>query len=236
MPPEDKDLEPVTDLKIVQRYLKYGSEFKEDATCFLEDDGPRFEAFISSVNTAELKMELEIPEEHFAKLEEKALFLLSQAQTGIRVGYSVNEASIFVHGKIMSHFLRSFIVEVTMPMLKLQRRAALRLKLTGSIKASLKIDGNTYPAFDISAGGISLVVNFAEQANFKKQQLLQAIVLTFQGNEFNVNLETINITAHGKEGTSHRVGFRFRNLPAAAEQMIAREAYLWTHQIWSRWL
>jgi hypothetical protein len=45
-----------------------------------------------------------------------------------------------------------------------------------------------------------------------------------------------NVLNHSKDGLKVKVGLRFKGLPASTEQMIAREAYLHTHKIWSRWL
>jgi hypothetical protein len=61
-------------------------------------------------------------------------------------------------------------------------------------------------------------------------------MMTFLGKEIKVDLEVKNVLPADKSGVKWKVGFRFKGLPGAIEQMIAREAYLHTHKIWSRFL
>lgn len=237
MPDKPKDLEPVSDLKMIQRYLKYGVEFREVATCLVEDTGFKFDAFLKSANEKTLLVEVEIEQAAFKAISAADLAGLDKPQGDIRISYSVNEATFFVHGRIQSRSQNRVRITASMPMYKLQRREALRIKVMESHKATIKLGPDlVLPLFDISAGGVSIVVNLDQSANYKKGMLFPSCSLTFLGKVIPVNLEVQNILQAGKDGLKFKVGFRFKSLPASVEQMIAREAYLHTHKIWSRWL
>ena len=236
MPIKDKDLEPVTDLKMVQRYLKYGVEFHETVSCFIEESDLRFDAYLKSVDEAKLVLEMEVTEDAFAKLDSNHLSAIDQPQAPVRLSYSVNEATFFMHAKFQGRISRRLVAKADMPMYKLQRREALRIKVMDSHKATIKLGAVTLPIFDISAGGLSVVVELDQEKSYKKQQFFSGGILNFLGKEFKVDVEVKNVLNHSKDGMKVKVGLRFKGLPASIEQMIAREAYLHTHKIWSRWL
>ncbi|MGZ3741980.1 MAG: hypothetical protein ACXVB9_21565, partial [Bdellovibrionota bacterium] len=189
MPTKDQDLEPVADIKTVQRYLKYGVEFHETVSCFVEDANLRFDAHLKSVEDATLTLELEILEEAFTKLDSNQLSAVDQSQARIRLSFSVNEATFFVHAKIQRRATRRLVVKADMPMFKLQRREALRIKVMDSHKATVKLGTTVLPLFDISAGGLSVVVNLDQEKAYKKQQAFPGSVLSFLGKDFKVDLE-----------------------------------------------
>ncbi|HEY8278779.1 MAG TPA: PilZ domain-containing protein [Bdellovibrionota bacterium] len=236
MPTKDKDLEPVNDLKMVQRYLRYGLEFHELVSCYIEDSNLRFDAFIKAVDIDKLALDMEITDECFAKLDSNQISAIDRPQSEIRLSYSVNEATFFVHAKFQRRNIRNMAVKADMPMYKLQRREALRIKVMASHKATVRLGPTVFPLFDISAGGLSVVVGINEEKDFKKQQLFPGSMMTFLGKEIKVDLEVKNVLPADKSGVKWKVGFRFKGLPGAIEQMIAREAYLHTHKIWSRFL
>lgn len=235
MPAKDKDLEPVSDLKMAQRYLRYGVEFREPVSCFVEDGGVKLESYIVSVDTDKLLIDMEITEESFAKLDGAKLGALDQPQGRIRLSYSVNEATFFVHAKVQGRTTRRLVVKADMPMYKLQRREALRIKVSDP-KCTIRLGRETLAVHDISAGGLSVVVRLEDEKSYAKGQTFPGSVLQFLGKELKVDLEVKNILSHGKDGIKVKIGFHFLSLPPSIEQMIAREAYLYTHKIWSRWL
>lgn len=237
MPEKNKDLEPVSDLKMIQRYLKYGVEFHEVATCLIEDVDFKFDAHLKSADEKKLLIELEIVEDAFKAITPQSLASLDRPQGDIRFSYSVNEATFFVHGRIQGRQNNRLRITASMPMYKLQRREALRIKVMESHKASIKLAPDlTMPLFDISAGGISVIVGLEKQGEYKKDMAFPNSTLSFLGKEIKVNLVVQNVLQHGKDGLKWKVGLKFKALPASVEQMIAKEAYLHTHKIWSRWL
>jgi len=236
MPKEVDHLEPVTDLKMVQRYLKYGLEFHEIVSCYIEDAELRFETSLKSVDQEKFFIEMDVTDESFARLTADGLAAIDRQFSGIRLSYSVNEATFFMQTKFQFRQAKRIVVKAEMPMYKLQRREALRIKLTDP-KATIKLANvPLMPLFDISAGGISVVVSLEEQREYKKGQLFPNSIMSFLGKEIKVNLEVKNILGHSKDGMKWKIGLSFKSLPASIEQMIAREAYLYTHKIWSRWL
>lgn len=236
MPKEKDHLEPVTDLKMVQRYLKYGLEFHETLSCLIEEAGVRFDATLKYVDLDKMLLEADISNETFALLTPEALQAIDLRDKDIRVSYSVNEATFFIQAKINHRMAKRLVLKAQMPMYKLQRREALRIKLSDP-KATIKLTGlPVMPLFDISAGGLSLLVSLEEQSTYSKGQLFPGSTLAFIGKEFKVNLEVKNVLGHSKDGLKWKIGLSFKALPASVEQMIAREAYLHTQKIWSRWL
>lgn len=236
MPAKDKDLQPVDDLKMVQRYLKYGLEFHEIVSCYIEDVDLRFDASIKSVDMAKLIIEMDIDKDDFAKLPYDTLSAVDRPQSAIRLSYSVNEATFFIHAKMQGRSARRIVVKAEMPMYKLQRREAMRIKVLDSHKATIKLGPEILPIFDISAGGICIVIGLDEEKNYQKGKTYPGSHLKFLGQEIKVDLEVKNLLPMGKDGLKWKVGFRFKALPATFEQLIVREAYLHTHKIWSRWL
>lgn len=236
MPAKDKeDLEPVSDLNMAHRYLKYGLEFHEIISCYNEAANLRFQAEIKGLNP-DLQLELEISESSFAKLDYEMLAALDRPQAPLRMSYSVNDATFFAQTTIQERRSRQLSVKVEMPMHKLQRRESLRIKVLESHQASVKLGPITLPLYDISAGGISVVVGPRDEDTYKKLQSFPRSLLKFLGQEIKVDLEVKNVLAVGKDGNSWKVGFRFLNLPPMFEQIITREAYLHSHKIWARWL
>jgi c-di-GMP-binding flagellar brake protein YcgR len=237
MPELPKDLEPVSDLKMIQRYLKYGIEFHEPASCLLAEGKLNFEAQLKSMDEKNLVVDLDLTEDSFKTLSLEQLKQLEIPQGEIRISYSVNEATFFLHGRIQGRQANRIVVKASLPMYKLQRREALRIKVMENHKAYVVLGQDLkMPLFDISAGGVSFLVTLEKSGEYKKGQLFSNSTLSFIGKEIKVNLEVQNILQHGKEGMKFKVGLKFKGLPASVEQMIAKEAYLHTHKIWSRWL
>lgn len=236
MPTKEKDLQPVTDLKMVQRYLRYGLEFHEVVNCFVDDVNLRFDASIKSIDMDKLTIEMEIDKDDFGKIPYDTLSAVDRPQSAIRLSYSVNEATFFIHAKMQGRSASRIVVKAEMPMFKLQRREAMRIKVLDSHKATIKLGPEIFSIHDISAGGISIVIGIDAEKNYPKGKSFPASHLKFLGQEIKVDLEVKNILPMGKDGLKWKVGFRFRALPATFEQLIVREAYLHTHKIWSRWL
>jgi hypothetical protein len=236
--PKDLDhLEPVADLSMVQRYLRYGLEFHEIVSCYIEDANLRFDTSMKNVDPEKLFIEMDVTEESWDKFTPEALAAIDRPTAGIRLSYSVNEATFFIQTKFMFRQANRITVKAEMPMYKLQRREALRIKVLLEHKATLKLGQQpVMPVYDISAGGLSVVVTLEEQKEYQKGQLFPGATLAFQGKDIKVNLEVKNILGHSKDGLKWKIGLSFKNLPASVEQMIAREAYLQTAKIWRRWL
>jgi hypothetical protein len=236
MPNKEKDLEPVSDLRMVQRYLRYGLEFHEIVSCLAEDETLPFEAEFSSLDLDKLLLELAISKESFATLDSNRLSVIDRPRTGLRLSFSVNEATFFAQTLVQGRDARKLVVRAEMPMYKLQRRESMRIKVLESHGATIKLGLAEYPLFDISAGGLSIMVRLDQEKEFSKQHLFPGCTLAFLGKKLKVDLEVKNVLCASKDGLKWKVGFRFKALPPAVEQLIAREAYLHSHKIWSRWL
>ncbi len=236
MPNQSKDLAPIEDLKTVHRYLRYAIELHEIVSCYIEDASVRFDCYTLTFDAQALTIELEINPDEFARLGAEELAAIDRRESSYRLSYTVNEVTFFVHAKLQHRSAKKLVLKASMPMYKLQRREALRIKVLDTHGASIVIAGESYRIHDISAGGLSILVGMEQQTHFQKQQPFPKSKLHFVGKEFEVNLETKSIQSSAKDGLTWKIGFHFKQLPAAVEHLIAREAYLHTHKIWARWL
>jgi hypothetical protein len=238
--PSDKDLEPLSDRKVVDRYLRYALDFKEIATCTAGDGAPppvHFTASILDFSAAAFSLRLEINEDNFADLNYEQRASLDQAARPLRLSFSVNDVLFFAHARIFARQEREISVTLDLPVFKLQRREAVRIKIMKEHAASLELNGKKFIPHDLSAGGVSVVMDKEEKDRYAKGWVFEPVVLRFAGREFRAKLEVAG--SHPLRKDSDRlwkVGFRFRDLPPAAEDSITREAILYTQKIWARWL
>ena len=233
---EKKELETVDDLKMVQRYLKYGLEFHELAACHLVEANLKFEATIKQVDTEQLTLELEITAESYSKIKSEIGSASSKPQSEIRLNYSVDSSTIFLSGILQNLSAGRLSVQVKTPLQKLQRRESLRMKIQESHDATISLGGTSFPIYDISAGGVSILVGLLAEKDFEKQKLFPASILSFLGKDIKVDLEVKSCLVHGRSGQKLKVGLAFKALPQNIEQMIVREVYQQTQKIWSRWI
>lgn len=232
---KNKDLEPVTDLKVAERYLRYGLEFRQIVDCYIEDANLRFEGTLENVDPKTFVLHLDLTKTCYSQLLRGGISSVDRPGGEIRLSYSVNEATLFAHTKFQGRTQQRLIVKAEMPMYKLQRRDALRFKITQNHNASVELLEKEFPLHDISATGMSILADTELQEAFKNQALFLKVKMSFLGSHV-VNLELKNILPFGKDGKRVKVGFRFRALNSRIEQLIAKEAYLISSKIWSRWL
>jgi hypothetical protein len=234
------DLEPLSDRKLVDRYLRYALDFKEIATCTAGDGSPppvHFFAAILGFNPDLFTLELDISEDSFADLNYEQRASLDLTERPLRLSFSVNDVLFSAHARITTRADRKVSVSLDLPVFKLQRREAVRIKIMKEHAACVEMSGKKFIPHDLSAGGLSIVMDKVERDRYAKGWVFDAVVLRFAGREFRSKLEVAG--AHPLRKDSDRlwkVGFRFRDLPIAAEDAIAKEAMLYTQKIWARWL
>jgi hypothetical protein len=233
----ENELAPVDDVQVVGRYFRYAIELREPVSCFQGDGAVNFLARTVSFDPTSRHLELEIPESVFGRLSKWDFAHLDRPLGKIRLSYSVNEVTFFVHAVLQGRTERRLSLHVDLPVFKLQRREALRIKVLESHKASVKLTDNLdLPIHDISAGGLGLVVTEMQKDQIQAEGGFPKAVLSFAGKDYTVSLELKTLGPTGRGDLMWKVGLNFHNLPATVEQTIAREAYLHTHKIWSRWL
>jgi hypothetical protein len=231
-----KDVEPIHDTKVSERYLRYALELNELIACVLEGSDFRFDAVPLSLDLEKTQIEVEIEESFFNSLPAEAIEALDGSDARLRLSYSVHEVLLFAHAKVLNRNARKLLLQMEQPLFKLQRRDALRIKTLLAHEAKVRIDKLQYSVHDISAGGLSIVIGPAELPAFMKGKIRKGCQLRFAKTDAPVTLEITSHHRSRKDGNRFKVGFRFVDLPPAMEQKIAQEAYLQTHQIWSRWL
>ena len=176
-------------MKVAERYLRYGLEFRQIVTCYIEDAGLRFEATLENVDPKTLVLHLDLSKEWYAKLLRSGISSIDRPNGEIRLSYSVNEATLFAHTKMQGRTQKRMIVKAEMPMYKLQRREALRFKATKVHNGTLDLLEHEFPIFDISATGISVIAEIEHEEAFKNQALWPKVKMKFLGSTNIVNLE-----------------------------------------------
>jgi c-di-GMP-binding flagellar brake protein YcgR len=221
----------------VERYLRYAVDFREKFSCLLDPAPPRFDAFAKAMDSENLSLTLEITETSYASLLKGEVNRLENLPKDLRLSFAVNEALYFIHTRLVEKKSRQLTVAVDVPIFKLQRRNAVRIKVSESHQASIEVGEKTYIPHDLSASGLSFVVMPDQESDFIPKQIFRSCRLRFSSLDVPVDLEVIGVNSFkGENDRLLKVGFRFLGLTAAVEQHIAREAYLYTHKIWSRWI
>ena len=239
MAAKEKDLEPVTDRKVIDRYIRYAVDFKEIASCTTEGPSPSvsFSAHLRDYQAAAFTLNLEIRDEEFADLNYEQRAALDIPERPLRISFSVNDVLFFAHTRVFARQDKKLALAIDLPVFKLQRREAVRIKIMKEHQASVELNGKKFIPHDVSASGLSIVMDAEEKDRYGKGFTFETSVVRFAGKEYRPALEVAGVHPLRKDSDRlWKVGFRFRNLPAAAADAIAREAYLYTQKIWSRWL
>lgn len=229
---QEENLEPIAERKTIERYLQYALDFHEYVSCSC--GSIRFEARPQSFDPTALMLRLEITEESFEHLRRGDLRIIDTPPQNIRISFLVHDVLFFAHTLVEERRTRSLVLAVDTPIFKLQRRNAVRIKLMNEHKAGITLAGKNFVPHDLSATGLSLVLNLDLAERFMVGQTFMGSRLRFLQLDALVDLEVVGNNPV-KEGF-WKVGFRFRGLNPTVEQWIAKEAYLHTHKIWSRWL
>lgn len=237
MASKELDLEPIKDKKVVERYLRYALDFREKVSCLLDPAPPRFDGMLKSVDLEQLVVKMDITEASFGSLSASELKRLDSVPKDLRLSFAVNDVLYFLHTRLVQRKTRELELAVDLPMFKLQRRDAVRIRPLESHQASVEVQGKVYQLNDLSASGLSFHIMPAQEEEFIPKQIFRSCRLKFTSLDVPVDMEVIGLTRVREEnGQIFKVGFRFLGLTAAIEQHLAREAYLYTHKIWSRWL
>jgi c-di-GMP-binding flagellar brake protein YcgR len=237
MAPKEKELEPVKDKKVVERYLRYALDFREKFSGLVEPGPLRFDAFLRAFDAENFVLSLQISDGSYDLLGESEKRRLDKLPKEIRLSFAVNDVLYFLHARPLAKKLKAIDAEIDLPMFKLQRRDAVRIKVTDSQMGRIEVGEKNYVLHDLSASGLSFVIMPDQEGEFIPKQIFRSCRLRFSGLDVPVDLEVIGLSRLKEENDRLlRVGFRFLGLTAAVEQHLAREAYLHTHKIWSRWI
>src|SRR5690606_22614865 len=106
MAPKDKDLEPVQDRKVVERYLRYVIDLNEQLVCLAASGTVCFEVTAKAFNEKSLTFTAEITPESFDPLGIRELNLLDSG-SDLRLSFTVQDVLFFAHGKVTGRNSRS---------------------------------------------------------------------------------------------------------------------------------
>lgn len=234
--PKDEELEPISEERVIERYIRYTMDLHEPVSCFLEEAELRFSGWTESVgrDNGKIRFTLEVDTKSLSPADLKRKVLLAIDRI-IRLSFYTQDVLFFADSRLVSAGGTTVTLEIRGPLYKLQRRAALRLKLDDPKLCRLEIDGKAYVPYDISAVGISVMFSLDDEDRFSRRQVVPAAILTFGKYSAVLDL-TVSSKSRVKQHRTEvvKVGFRFEKLPTGIEQEIAKEAYLYTHKVWSR--
>lgn len=235
MPAKEKDLEHVKDRKIANRYLKYLLDLNEPVSCLIEELHLRFETYAKAYDADSGEIVLEFSQRSLDSLSDSDIAAIDGTTNVFRLSFEVGDVLYFAAGKLLKRNYHTLTLKLEFPLYKLQRRDALRIKVLEEHNATVNLDGEVYVLHDISATGMSLVVPLFKEERFANKKFFKGAALRFASLNLTLDLEVVS-SSRMKKGDMQKIGFKFHGLPPSADQMIAKEAYLHTHKIWSRWI
>lgn len=237
MPSRDKNLEPIKDRRIAERYLKYLLDLNESVSCYIEELDLRFETSAKAFRAEKSELVLEIDPRSADALEDSDFVKLDNFDYTLRLSFQVGDVLYFAAGHRLKRIYHTITAKIEHPIFKLQRRNALRIKVLDEHEAQANLGGNIFEIHDISASGMSMVVPSPRGDDFPKGKRFPKAALRFAGLNMRVDMEVVSTAKLRKADHSDlKIGLKFHGLPPSAEQSIAKEAYLHTHKIWSRWI
>lgn len=233
----DKNLESVRERKTAERYLKYLLDLNEPVSCFSEELDIRFESHAKAFHQEKAELVLEVDPRSADGLEDSALTRLDALPHPLRLSFTVGDVLYFASANMLKRTYRTLTMQVSFPIYKLQRRNALRIRVLDEHKAKVNLEGEIFEVHDISASGMSVIIPHHREPEFPKGKVFKMAAMQFAGLDLRVEMEVINVSKIRKSDLSdYKVGLRFHGLSPKMEDSIAKEAYLHTHKIWSRWL
>jgi hypothetical protein len=233
--PQKPDFEPLTDTSVIARYLQYSSDSLETISFYSPEENLRFAGLAKKINSADLSMNIEIDSPSLRDYDMfKSAAELKRVQS-VRLQFSINETYFFATAEIIDVKYTVLTVRVQPPIFKLQRRDAVRVKVGPSFHCTLQMGSQIYTPYDLSASGLCLIVPPENRLFFRLNDIISAAEFSFKEKAAKVDLEVKSILPQ-KKNNHLKIGLRFLKMASGMEQEIAREAYLYTQKIWSRWI
>lgn len=228
----DKDLDPIHDKKVIGRYLQFVQEYEEPVFCLLKEKELPFECVAVSVDESKLEIEV-APAENSPAPEEIWKKHQDAVERKILIQFKAQDVLFFADALIKRPATNKLTIALDLPVWKLQRRSALRLRVVDSMNCSLKLKGRKFAPDDISAGGFSILLDAEEATLFNDGELIENIFFQFKDRQHSLSVE---VTSHARprQDGMIRIGFKFIKPPPTLESEIAREAYWFNQKVWGK--
>ena len=158
---------------------------------------------------------------------------------------SLSRANIFFRAEFMGYDSQGYKFRIPDKIFKVQRRAYLRflIPLGHVIKVEFQdpyLDENTISrkVYDVSGGGLSILLEPADLGLFEAGTVLKNVRLTVNGRKLTCNalIRHINPKASGRGHDTGRMGVEFQNIKEADRQHIVSYVFEETRRIYSRFL
>ncbi len=152
----------------------------------------------------------------------------SLCDKSILLSFENKNLQYFTTGKLSyDNDQKLYKIELTKDFFKCDKRKHFRLEKSELDHLSVVIENTTYPCFDISTGGISLLLNEETNFPFKKGEIIKAINIklnkldiTIQESEIRYIME---LTDHLTNRRQRKVGIMFLKMDSNSEATIFRE-------------
>ena len=234
----EKDFEPIHNLKVIERYLKFITEQKEEFNCFLKDVDFYFDGIANSFDEKKLELNLYLNTNKIAAETVRAEFNKT-TERKISLSFYIQGIPFLISSKLEIAKPQEVILKLTPPLYKLQRRQSLRIKPEEKIQCLIYLplpwEDKAITPHDISTSGFSVLVpqNIADP--FERGAILKTVALQFMEQKSSTQIKLINkVRLPNDKLERWKLGFQFQNLNKTMEQEIAREAYKYNQRIWAR--
>lgn len=238
-----KDLDPIDDPKIIQRYLQYTIDLHEEILCLVKESNLSFKTRLAAAPNTALELVLSAPTDIISS----ASFLkLINETTDRQINISFKaQDSLFV-GRCNFKLAqpKQITVRLLAPLYKLQRRQNQRFKPSTETPCFLRLPEDLHPMRklkltlnDVSASGFSIHANQLEAEFFSLGKQFGALTFVFCNQSFAIDVRVasqIQRQAPKSQDAAWRIGFKFLKPPTKLEQLLAKEAYVYTQRIFAR--
>ena len=237
---DTSQFEPIHDVKVIERYLKYTIDLKEPIQCLVKETKIRFDAAAKAIKPGTTQITIRSP--LALTSQEKLLKDINETtERKVNISFKVQDTLYFIVCSVLSVQEDLIILSAEAPMYKLQRRSALRFKPDAKLKCSASFPTHIFSenlkklsVFDLSTGGFSIAVPVTGAEWFEEKQSYD-IDFSFADQDLKLKVKMANIKPDSNmKNPGWRIGFKFESLPAKLEQGIAKEAYAYTQKIFSK--
>ncbi|MGZ3695410.1 MAG: PilZ domain-containing protein [Bdellovibrionota bacterium] len=217
---QTRELDPVQSKQIAERYVQFSLECQTPISCWL--DNSQYSFPVKAIKLEGNILYIEISPSIFAALEQEGKDALDRAGVPVFVNYSLGEMLIFLKTKLVQRTDLLFGLEIIFPVYKQQRRNSPRIKAAAHHRASLEFLHAAYMVFDISNGGVSILVKADALPFFQPGIKLAKCRVRFQDLDFEVDVKVISQIPMEKKVDLWKIGLIFINLPEATERAITK--------------
>lgn len=238
-----KDLDPISDTKIIARYLKYTLDLHEEIHCFVKESELKFKSRLLDEPSEDLVFKIALPTEIFSA-EHLRDEINRSVDREINISFLTQEILFVGRCKFILVEPKSAKLQLKVPLYKLQRRQNLRFRPSKENNCFAKLSSGDHPMradrleiYDASAGGFSSLMSEIEADYFCLGHEMKNLPFLFEGIEAPVDVKVsshIKLENPKSPAKAWRVGFKFTKITPRLEQTLTQAAYQYTQRLLAR--